>query len=81
MTPQVLTGAVGRLCLGTPRLRVGTQVFSTGDVGRFEYSPDPNDLDPAGGVLPGSDWFFQAWHRDVGGTPQTNFTNGVTLTW
>lgn len=71
-----LSGSIGRY--------VGPgQVFQASATGEASLQVDlpsvplPSVLGP---VLPGDTLFFQAWHRDVGPQPTTNFTGGFSVT-
>ena len=78
-------GSQGNLCLVSAVGRyVGPgQIQQANPSGRIEL---PIDLalvpQPTGfvSVIAGDTWNFQAWHRDaVGGTPTSNFTNGLQV--
>ncbi|MEM6672245.1 MAG: hypothetical protein AAF726_05340 [Planctomycetota bacterium] len=80
-------GSVGRLCLtGSIGRFVGTgQIQTSGAAGAFSLQtnltqqPTPNGLVA---VQAGETWCYQTWHRDsAGGTPVSNFTEGLTVTF
>ena len=69
-------GSVGNICLG------GNIGRYNGDVGTgpsFSLTIDLTSMpvNPVQAVLPGEDWNFQAWYRDVGNT--NNFTDGLNI--
>ncbi|MEM8713015.1 MAG: hypothetical protein AAGG01_18845, partial [Planctomycetota bacterium] len=78
-------GSSGNLCLtGSVGRFVGPgQIQQAGTGGTIELMvdltqiPQPNGLVSA---LAGETWNFQAWYRDaVGGTPTSNFTDGISI--
>ncbi len=84
-------GSLGNLCLSGAigRFVAPGQIKNSGPDGEivlttltseWSLTAVPSPTGPFG-VGVGTTMNFQAWHRDVGGTPQSNFTNGVTLTW
>ena len=80
-------GSAGNLCLsGSIGRYVGPgQIQSTGATGGFSLTIDTTAIAQPTGSVPaeaGTSWSFQAWHRDtVGGTPTSNFTDGVRITF
>jgi hypothetical protein len=80
-------GSQGNLCLsGTIGLWVGTgQIKNTAGTGAFDLLIDLAQVPTPSGpvaVMAGDTRSFQAWHRDVvGGTPVSNFSNGLTVTF
>jgi hypothetical protein len=86
MVPQP-GGSQGVLCLGGSIGRyVGAgQIMNSGSTGSFSLVLDLNTIpQPAGAVaaVAGDVWNFTCWHRDnVGGTPTSNFTNAVEITF
>ncbi|QDV06768.1 hypothetical protein Poly30_22830 [Planctomycetes bacterium Poly30] len=79
-------GSQGNLCLsGAVGRYVGPgQIQNSGNSNEISLPlnltqmPQPNGFVSA---LPGQTWNFQLWHRDSVGTPTSNFTNGVSLTF
>lgn len=72
----------GSLCLSGSIGRYAQLPQDSGNGGRFEITVDPAAIvQPMGTVQVqmGSTWFFQAWHRDVGQGPTSNFTNAVAI--
>jgi hypothetical protein len=80
-------GSSGNLCLGGSIGRyVGPgQIKNTGATGSYTLQLNlPTTPQPAGSVsiAAGETWNFQSWYRDaVGGTPTSNFTNGLAITF
>ena len=78
-------GSQGNLCLGGAIGRyVGPgQIKNSGVDGTFSLDLDLNQIpQPTGpvAVQAGESWNFQAWYRDaIGGTPTSNFTNGIEI--
>ncbi len=69
----------GVLCLGAPFFRFTDNVLNSGAAGAVTFSPDFLDL-PQGQVFQsGETWYFQLWHRDMGGT--SNLSNNLGFTW
>ncbi|QDV07995.1 hypothetical protein Poly30_35310 [Planctomycetes bacterium Poly30] len=79
-------GSAGNLCVtGSVGRAVGGVIANTGLSGSFSVTANlmamPQPLGPVV-VASGETWNFQAWHRDaVGGTPTSNFTNGLEITF
>lgn len=69
----------GTLCLGTPLLRFTDDLLIANNSGRATFDPDLQVL-PQGTVFQsGQTWWFQLWHRDLGGT--SNFTASLGIPW
>ncbi len=64
----------GRLCIGGPLTRVGLVQADPGGFGvrQVDFAALSTQ------VLPGMEWYFQAWHRDTFGA-SFNTTNGVSV--
>jgi hypothetical protein len=81
------SGSQGILCLGGSIGRyVGPgQVQNSGATGNVSLLINTNAMpQPAGSVaaMVGDTWNFQGWYRDfVAGTPTSNFTNGLAVTF
>lgn len=74
----------GNLCLSGAigRYSIAGEIFSTGANGETSFPIDLNAIRrPAGNAagVPGETWYFQAWHRDIGGQG-SNFTDGLSVT-
>lgn len=72
----------GSLCLGGSIGRYAQLPQSSGNGGRFEISIDPSAIIAPMGLAQaqsGETWFFQAWYRDQGQGPTSNFTNAVAV--
>lgn len=81
MSETTNTASVGNgvLCLGAPFFRFTGNVLNSGAAGAVAFSPDLQNL-PQGQVFQtGETWYFQLWHRDVGGT--SNLSNNLGFTW
>ncbi len=83
-----LPNSVGRLCLGgaVGRFLGPGQVLHSGASGAFSLEVDLDRIPrPQLGLVPvqpGETWHFQAWHRDAAsGTPTSNFTDGLSVTF
>lgn len=77
-------GSNGRLCLAGSIGRYSSTILDSGNGGRFELAINPAAISqPTGAVSAnaGQTWYFQAWHRDVGMTASSNFTNAVGITF
>jgi hypothetical protein len=80
-------GSQGVLCLsGSIGRYVGPgQIMNSGATGSFSIAVNNTQLpSPTGPVVGavGQTWNFQAWYRDaVGGTPTSNFTDGLSVTF
>jgi hypothetical protein len=80
-------GSQGVLCLsGAIGRYVGPgQIMNSGATGSFSLMLNLSSIpQPAGAVaaVAGDVWNFTCWHRDnVGGTPTSNFTNAVAITF
>ena len=79
-------GSAGNLCVGGGALGryVGPgQVQNAGAAGAIMLAIDATAIPSALGPLsaaPGDEYHFQAWFRDsMGGTPVSNFTDGLTV--
>ncbi|QDV06281.1 hypothetical protein Poly30_17890 [Planctomycetes bacterium Poly30] len=79
-------GSSGNLCIGGGALGryVGPgQVQNAGPGGTISLAINSAAIPSAVGflaALPGDEFHFQAWYRDsVGGTPVSNFTDGLTV--
>ena len=71
----------GNLCLGGSIGRFNAQVASTSATGTLEVSIDLTNLPaPLGTTTAGETWNFQAWYRDFQLVPNSNYTNGVSVT-
>ncbi|MEO1695713.1 MAG: VCBS repeat-containing protein [Planctomycetota bacterium] len=85
--PAPLTNSNGFLCLGAGLGRYSrlAEIGATGAAGSFELAVAPDDLRTGATTVTataGLTWSFQAWHRDVGGSPAlSNLTSGVTVTY
>ncbi|MEM1448241.1 MAG: hypothetical protein AAF957_01535 [Planctomycetota bacterium] len=82
---QMPGGSQGNLCLGGGIGRfVGPgEIQNSGLAGEISLAIDVNALPTPNGfviVASGDTWNFQLWTRDsVGGTPTSNFTDGLTI--
>ncbi|MDF1837906.1 MAG: hypothetical protein P1V35_08560 [Planctomycetota bacterium] len=80
-------GSLGNLCFGGPlgRYNQGGQIFGTSAGGTGELAIDLTQTPQPSGfvsVLAGESWNYQAWYRDsVGGQSESNFTNGIEITF
>ena len=80
-------GSQGNLCLsGSIGRYVGPgQIMNSGTTGSISLALDlTRQPTPTGfsAVLAGDTWNFTAWHRDVvGGTPTSNFADGLSVTF
>jgi hypothetical protein len=79
-------GSQGILCLGGQIGRyVGAgQIKNSGATGSFSLAVNLNATPSPGGfvqVMAGQTRSFQAWHRDNGAIPTSNFTNGLQVTF
>tara|TARA_R110002126_G_scaffold66038_9_gene167973 strand:+ start:9179 stop:11629 length:2451 start_codon:yes stop_codon:yes gene_type:complete len=77
-------GSMGNLCLAGDIGRYQDQVMGSGALGMITLEVDLLDLptNPPQPVLVGQTWNFQAWYRDVVlGTPRSNFTDAVSITF
>jgi len=73
-------GSQGNLCLAGQIGRFADQVKSSGGNGRFTIQVDLTAIPPGmQTVLPGEDWNFQCWYRDVNPNPTSNFTDAVNI--
>ncbi|QDV09193.1 hypothetical protein Poly30_47500 [Planctomycetes bacterium Poly30] len=80
-------GSEGNLCLaGAIGRYVGAgQIQNTGGAGSFSLALDLTQTPTPTGLVSiaaGETWNFQAWHRDANmGTPVSNFTDGLSITF
>ncbi|MFT7676497.1 MAG: hypothetical protein ACI8QC_000468 [Planctomycetota bacterium] len=73
-------GSMGNLCLGGQITRLNGSVLNSGFSGSFALALDLGQMpDPAGQILPGETWHFQAWYRDLVQVNTSNFTDGLTV--
>ena len=74
-------GSQGDLCLGSPQIRLLDSVQSSGAMGELTYFPDFANL-PGGAVfMPGDDWVFQLWYRDVNPSVTSNTSSALRVTF
>ncbi|MEM6674775.1 MAG: hypothetical protein AAF726_18150 [Planctomycetota bacterium] len=78
-------GSAGNLCISGAVGRYSNSVASSGPSGVLQLVIDPSALPQPNGTTaaqPGEEWYFQCWTRDSqGGTPTSNFSNGVRVTF
>ncbi len=78
----VVSPVGGNLCLGGDIGRFNGIIQGTGQGGRFDARINLTNIptNPPQAVLPGDNWNFQFWHRDVvGGAATANFTLGLSI--
>ncbi len=78
-TPGVTPVSDGTLCLDGNIIRFADDVLNTGDNGGVVFPIDVLNLPQNQVFQIGETWYFQLWHRDVGGS--SNFSNSVGFTW
>ncbi len=78
-----VANSAGRLCIGPSIGRqVGGVILNSGASGAFGVDVDLAAMPtPAGPVvvLPGDSWSMQAWFRDAGPVPSSNFSDAIRL--
>jgi FG-GAP-like repeat len=74
-------GSQGNLCLAGSIGRFAAQVATSGPGGRIELQVDTLNIPttPPQGILQGSTWNFQLWHRDKNPVVTSNFTDAVSI--
>ncbi len=80
-----VAGSQGRICILGPNIgRLGSTIQSSGATGTMSSVIDITLIpgNPSSTVMAGDSWSFQVWHRDaVGGSPTSNFTNAVSISY
>ncbi len=80
-----VTGSQGRICVVGPNIgRLVSTLQNSGSTGTFSAVIDITSIpgNPPSTVMAGDSWSFQTWHRDaVAGTPTSNFTNAVSISF
>lgn len=68
------TGTNGPLCVGPQFSRLGPGPLATGSTGEFQLLVDLSAIPPVApqGAASGETWYFQAWHREGGGSGLTD---------
>ncbi|QDV09266.1 hypothetical protein Poly30_48230 [Planctomycetes bacterium Poly30] len=76
-------GSAGRLCLGGAIARFVSLAQNSGVGGIMDVAIDLTSIpvSPPTAVLPGETWNFQAWFRDFGSPPTSNFAQPTSVTF
>jgi len=74
-------GSQGNLCLGSSIVRFNDSLSPIDLGGVASYSPDLTNPPQGGTILPGQQWYFQLWHRDVNPGVTSNTTNGYAVSF
>jgi len=74
-------GSQGILCLGGTLGRFASQIQNSGATGRYSIVVDTTNLPLLGPILPGSQFHFQSWYRDLNPGPTSNFTTAVSISF
>ncbi|MCP3920449.1 MAG: hypothetical protein GY711_33390 [bacterium] len=74
-------GSLGTLCLGLPIGRYDGPLLDSTALGAIQLELDLAAVPLLGAVAAGETWYFQAWFRDVFGGADSNFSDGVAITF